>query len=88
MERAGMLKSLHHPNASMRIGSNEIVEEEKSMDGTLSSKNTASRFTTFEVLPTLHPGKAATTQKSPLNLATPLIKEPTSPSFKGKLGLS
>jgi hypothetical protein len=45
-------KTLNQQNASMRVGSSEIVEEEKSIDGAASSKNTASRFTTFEMLPT------------------------------------
>jgi hypothetical protein len=45
-------KTLNQQNTSMRVGSSEIVEEEKSIDGAASSKNTASRFTTFEMLPT------------------------------------
>jgi hypothetical protein len=64
-------KTLHQPNASMRVGSSEIVEEEKSVEGAASSKNTASRFTTFEVLPTNKPS-AGGAAKTPLNMTVPV----------------
>ena len=80
------------PNASMRVGSSEIVEEEKSADGGVSSKNTASRFTTFEVLPTNQNGvksPAAGATKTPLNMTVPITPvDQTSPTGRGKLAFS
>ena len=80
-------KTLHQANASMRVGSSEIVEEEKSVDGGVSSKNTASRFTTFEVLPTKPPAAGGT--KTPLNMTVPVTPVgQSSPTGRGKLAFS
>ncbi len=81
-------KTLNQQNASMRVGSSEIVEEEKSIDGGASRKNTASRFTTFEMLPTGQ-SKLPIPAKTPMNITTPFAPaDSVSPSTKGKLGFS